>query len=190
MYYQGESHFLSRNYTEAIPAFEKVITEYPASAFGDRSQYRLGLCYYKESPSWELDQVMTEKAIEVFRVFLVKYPQSPLLPEVNRIIMACQDKLAHKRWDSGRIYLSMKFYNSARIYFKNTRDEYPESIWSRKAALGLAECDYQEKYYDKARIGFEALLGDSSKVIREKAGSRLKDITVFLDKSFPSKKKK
>ncbi len=176
IFYQGEARFLEKNYPEAIPSFERVVMEYPSSAYADRAQYRLGLCYFKESPSWELDQEMTDKAIEAFRVFLIRYPQSPLIPEVNKMISAGQDKLAHKAYDAGRIYLAMRLYESARLYFRSTIQDYPESVWSRWAALGLAECDFQQKKYPEARAGFEALLRDPDSGIRRRAESRLKDI--------------
>jgi outer membrane protein assembly factor BamD len=175
-YYQGESRFLGKEYTDAITAFERVVTEYPSSAYADRAQYRLGLCYYKESPSWELDQEMTEKAIETFQVFLVKYPQSQLVLEVKKMIAACQDKLAHKLYDSGRIYLKLRLYESARLYFRAAQQDTPISRWSRMSTLGLAESDFQEKKYGNARKGFEALTKDPDMVIRKKAQSRLADI--------------
>lgn len=186
VYLQGESRFLSRAYSDAIAPFEKVVTEYPASAFADRAQYRLGLCYLRESPSWELDQEMTEKAIETFQVFLIKYPQSNLVPEVNKMIAACLDKLSHKRYDAGRIYLKLRLYNSARLYFNSTIHDYPNFPWARRAALGLAECDFLEKKYIEAQIGFEALLKDPDEGIRKKAEARLKDIT----KTTPEKNKR
>lgn len=176
IYYQGESHFLDKNYSEAIAPFERVVTEYPGSSYADRAQYRLGLCYFKESPSWELDQDMTDKAIEAFKVFLIKYPQSPLVTEVNRMIAACQDKLAHKEYDAGRIYLTLKLQESARIYFKSTIQNYPASFWARKAALGLAECDFMGKNYTAAKAGYEPLLKDPDQGIRKQAESRLHDI--------------
>lgn len=176
VYFQGESRFLSRAYTDAIAPFEQVVTEYPVSAFADRAQYRLGLCYLRESPSWELDQEMTEKAIETFQVFLIKYPQSTLVPEVNKMIAACLDKLSHKRYDAGRIYLKLRLYNSARLYFISTIHDYPDFLWARRAALGLAECDFLEKKYTEARKGFEALLKDPDEGIRKKAEARLKEI--------------
>jgi outer membrane protein assembly factor BamD len=176
IYYQGESRFLDRNYSEAIAPFERVVTEYPNSSYADRAQYRLGLCYFKESPSWELDQEMTDKAIEAFRIFLIKYPQSTLVPEVNRMIAACQDKLAHKAWDAGRVYLTLKLQESARIYFTSTIQDYPASFWARKAALGLAECDFMDKKYTEAKAGYESLVKDPDARIRKQAEIRLKDI--------------
>lgn len=176
IYYQGESRFLEKKYSEANAPFERVVTEYSSSSYADRAQYRLGLCYFKESPSWELDQEMTDKAIEAFRVFLIKYPQSQLVSEVNRMIAVCQDKLAHKACDAGRIYLSLRLYESARLYFKDTIRDYPESFWARRAHLGLAECDFKEKKYAEARTGFEALRKDPDAGIRKKVEFRLKDI--------------
>jgi len=190
IFYQGESRFLQRNYTEAIPSFERVVTEYAASAYADRAQYRLGLCFFKESPSWELDQEMTDKAIEAFRVFLIKYPQSSLVPEVNRMIAACEDKLARKAYDAGRIYITIRLYESARLYFRGTIQDFPGSPWSRKASLGLAECDFREKKYHEAQGGFEALLKDPDESIRRRAESRLKDIVKALGKEEPGQSRK
>jgi outer membrane protein assembly factor BamD len=189
VFYEGESKFLDRDYSGAVEFFEEVVSKYPTAAYADRAQYRLGLCYYKESPSWELDQEMTEKAIEAFQIFLVKYPQSPLVPDVNRMIYACQGKLANKRYDSGRIYLTLRLYDSARVYFKSTQEDFPNSFWSREAAFGLAECDFLQKNYREAQKGYEALLKGPDDKLSKRAKVRLRDIARRLEKEASQTKK-
>lgn len=180
IFFQGECQFLLQNYVEAISSFERVVVEYPSSSYADRAQYHLALSYFRQSPSWELEQELTEKAIEAFDVFLLKFPESSLVSEVKKKRNECEDKLARKEYESGRVYLALKFYDSAKFYFNSTIQKYPTSKWARFALFDIAECYFFQKDYRKANEYYQKILRITSDTeIIKKATKRLKKIEEY-----------
>src|SRR4030042_1039893 len=66
-FFLAESHFLNDEYLIAGAEYQKVINDYPESAFVEEAFYKMGLSYYNLSQRSELDQEYTLKAIRQFQ---------------------------------------------------------------------------------------------------------------------------
>ncbi len=132
-YYLAMSNYNMERYPEAVGEYRRLLTAYPVSPLADDAQYQLGMCHYEQSPDYPRDQTETMLAIDEFTMFINRYSQSPLIEEARARLDEMYDKLAHKMFKSGELYLKTHDYDPALIYFGQVRDNYPESAWARMA---------------------------------------------------------
>lgn len=156
----ARSYFLSRDYVSAATEYTILVRDYPDSPHSEEAQYELGMCYLRQSPGIELDQDMTNKALEVFQVFLLKYPESKMRGEVEQAISECTEKLAHKEYENGRLYWKLKEMAPARSCFQSVIEDYPQTRWAGKAQYAIGECYELEGKKKEAVEAYRKVLSD------------------------------
>lgn len=174
----AEAYFRSKDYNLALAEYKRLLRDFPQSEYADDAQYKIGLCYFRLSLPAELDQEYTYKAIEGFRRFLEYYPDSELAGEAKKKIFACREKLARKTYKNGCLYLKLKEYEAALIYFQDVLNEYEDTKWAAWAQLGIGEVYYRQGKYESALEAFLEVMvnyGDHQKV-STKARKRMKTI--------------
>jgi outer membrane protein assembly factor BamD len=62
-YFLAQSYYKSSQYLLAANAYQQFIALYPKSTQSMMASYKKGLCYYKLSPRYAVDQSNTHKAI-------------------------------------------------------------------------------------------------------------------------------
>jgi tol-pal system protein YbgF len=82
-------------YEDAVPAFQKVLQDYPNGQLADNSQYWLGEAYYVNKSYAE--------ALAAFQRAVDKFPQSRKIPDALLKIGYCHYEL--KQWDSAKAVL-------------------------------------------------------------------------------------
>lgn len=70
----GKAYFETKQYMLAAEMYSRLLQQTPDSPFAQDAQYQLARSYEKLSPTFELDQEYTVKAINEFRVYLDQYP--------------------------------------------------------------------------------------------------------------------
>ena len=138
-YYLGLSLFNMENYPEAVGEFRRLLAAYPVSPFADDAQFHLGMCHYEQSPKYSRDPDETFRAIDEFTEFLNRYPQSPLTPEAREKLNQMYEKLAHKLFKNGELYLKLNEYEPALLYFDMIRDNYSGTKWAEYALFYSGE---------------------------------------------------
>jgi outer membrane protein assembly factor BamD len=89
---------------------------------------------YRESPKYQRDQQKSNDALSKFNQFLLTFPNSPLVPEVEKQIEIINVKMAEKSFKTGYFYLRRKKWTAAMIYFDKVIEEYPNNeFWARSA---------------------------------------------------------
>ena len=106
----------------------------------DDAQFKIALSNYKLSPKYSLDQESTEKAIEEFQKFLDDFPTSDLVPEANKYMKLCRDKLGKKYYSNAETYRKLTWYKSAIIYYDFVLDNYYDTKFAEKSLDAKAEC--------------------------------------------------
>ncbi|MCH7760183.1 outer membrane protein assembly factor BamD [candidate division TA06 bacterium] len=139
-YYLAESYALMEDYAQGALEYQYLIRNFPESPYVEEAQYRLGVTYYRQSLPYYLDQADTHKAIQSFKDFLAKYPDSKYVPDVENFLFLAQEKLAKKNMENGRLYRKRKQCSSAVIYLQSLLEEYPKSRFRREATYLLGEC--------------------------------------------------
>ena len=158
-YLLGQAHFHLKEYILAADAFEDLTRRFPNSSLVADAMYMVGECYWKLSPKYALDQHYTIQSIDAFQNFIDYYPyHAEKVKRAEDLIFQCRDKLAHKQYANGIIYLKMKDYRAANIYFSGVIEQYYDSEWAPKAAFKLGESLMGQKRFAEAEETFQNFL--------------------------------
>jgi len=176
-YFLSMSLFGQKEYVIAAGEFQRLLQSYPQSEFADDAQYQIGMCHYKMSPKYQLDQTETYEALEAFQTFLGNFIGSPLAEDARNRIRELENKLAQKRFMTGLLYLKLADYGPAITYFWTVRDEYPSTDWAVQAIYYTGEAYYGQKDYDKALETIQAFAaGFPSHPLASKAAKKIEQI--------------
>jgi outer membrane protein assembly factor BamD len=160
----------------AIAEFQEFLSFYPTHPRADYAQYKLGLAHFRQMRAPQRDQTETRDAIREFETFVVRYPNSSLLPEVKNRLRESKDRLSEAEFEVGRFYYRIKWYPGAIDRLSALLKDDPE-FTSRDGAyyyLGEALTQLGRKsealpYYEKLVTEFEKsdYLEDAKKRIGE-----------------------
>jgi outer membrane protein assembly factor BamD len=126
-YYQAKSYYGQRDYILAGHYFNELATTYPNSEYLEESEFMVAFCYYQMAPRPSLDQDNTYKAINAFKMYMVKYPTSDKVSQCQELIAELNDKLVQKSYDSAKLYYDLGYYKSAIIALRNSLQRYPDT---------------------------------------------------------------
>lgn len=132
-YYLAQSYFLDERYLMAASEYERFIQQFPRSERREEVQFKEAYCYYQLSPRHKLDQTYTRRAIEKFRIFNSRYPDSDRSAEASEYISDLRSKLARKQYSAADLYMRMHEYEAAIIYYNLVIDNYPDTPWAEQA---------------------------------------------------------
>ncbi len=134
----ARSHFELKEYLIAAHAFDELTRRFPRSPLVPDAMFMVGACHWKLSPRYSLDQAYTHKAIDALQTFIDYYPERrDKVGEAQELIGLCREKLARKGYTGGMIYLKMKDYQAATIYFQDVVDLFYDTEWAPQAAFQL-----------------------------------------------------
>jgi outer membrane protein assembly factor BamD len=139
---------------------EDFIDSYPKSDLVDNAMFLIALSYVEEAPRAERDQTATVKALDELHLLLREYPDTDILDEVNGQIAECRSTLAEKDYLSGRLYLRIKSYRAAHIYFDLVLEEFGDTPWAPRALLGKAQTYAKQKDFAGVRETLERVVED------------------------------
>lgn len=183
-FYLADSHYHLEEYIQAIAEFGKLIRSLPRSKFVDDARYKIGLCYFGMSPGYALDQEYTNKAVSQFKMFLEEFPTSDLLPEVNKNLLICREKLAKKEYKTGELYWKMGYYNAAIFSFNDVAENYADTEFAIKALYWKGECYRKMSMWTESLEAFRAVvLKNNQSDWAEKARAKIADIQAKIKSS-------
>lgn len=157
-YLLAESHFELGEYIISGSEYQKLITQYPRSPLVEEAEYKLGLSYYELSPAYSKDQEYTEKALNMFQLFIEDFPNSHLAEEAETRINELRNKLAKKDYRAGRLYHKMTEYTSARIYYQSVLDNYYDSVYADDSQYFKARSWMDQERWEEAIAAFRAFI--------------------------------
>lgn len=132
-YYLAQSYFKDHDYLLAANEYKHFYTYYPQSNRVEDVQFKEAYCYYLLSPSYKLDQSNTNNAIELFQLFISKYPDSNQAQKAGSYIDQMTNKLAHKIYAAAQLYERNDEYKASAIYYGLVFQQYPQSAWAEIA---------------------------------------------------------
>ena len=155
-YYLALSYFGDKSYLLAQVEFNRLLLNYPASAFASQSQLMKAVCFFKGTPEhYGLDQTDLETAVRQFEDFIIDYPESDAIEDARAYLADAHQRLAHKLYASGVLYMRVHDYKAARIYFQRVIDEYTNSEFAPLATYYTAETYLKDQDWDEAHDRFE-----------------------------------
>lgn len=154
-------------YLVAANEFERFTRLYRNDQRVPRAEYERARAYYSRSPDYQLTQTDTRKAIELFQLFIERYPNHDLVSDAQAKIDELRAKLAHKQYDAGKLYERRDMWRAATRSYEDVFDKYPDTPWADDALLGAlrtyiryADRSVQEKRaerYEKAIMQYDRL---------------------------------
>lgn len=97
----------------AIAEFQEFLSFYPTHPRADYAQYKLGLAHFRQMRAPQRDQTETRDAVREFETFLVRYPNSALMPEARNRLREAKDRLSEAEFEVGRFYWRIRWYPGA-----------------------------------------------------------------------------
>lgn len=132
-YYLAESYFKNDQYLIAASEYRRYYANYPRDEKRPEMQYKEALSHFKMSPRYKLDQSDSKKALELFQLFVLRYPNSDYAVEAGKKIDVLRNKLAQKKFNAADFYLTNSQYEAAALYFGMVVNQYPESKFAEPA---------------------------------------------------------
>ncbi len=151
-YYYLEQYILASYY------FKNFANTYGGSNLKEEADFMSSYSNYELSPIFRLDQTYSQKAIEGFEEFANQYPNSERVPRANGLIDEMRAKLELKDFESAKLYVDLRRYQSAIQAFDNLLKDYPETNRAEQiryltalAAYQLASSSFVEYQTDRYR---------------------------------------
>lgn len=154
----GECHFEMKEYIIAASEYQQLFVQYPQSTLAPEAEYKMAESFMRLSPKFSLDQEYSQKAIDTFQLFIEDFPNSPLVGDATGKIEELREKLAHKEFFNGMLYLKMDEYASSRIYFDLVLNNYYDTSYAPKAQFNLGVSYQDQKEWQEAITAYTAFL--------------------------------
>lgn len=135
-YYHAMTQYHLQDYLVAAYHFKNFYQTFPNHQFAEESAFMVGFCYYKESPTYSLDQANTYKAMNELQLFVNTHRNSPRVQECNALIDEMRQKLERKSFEIAKQYWHTENYRAAVEAFAITLGEFPDTKY-REEALHL-----------------------------------------------------
>ncbi len=154
---QADSYFKINKFPEARLSYQEFTESFPTHPEVSTAVFRYAACLYEESKGPQYDQNETLQAIDAFRRFLDKYPNSERFDDALGYIKKAQYKLIEKKFLTGYTYYKMKDYSSALMYFKEVTELGNNDRLDRESLYYSAKLLRKQKLMDEAREQFDKL---------------------------------
>jgi outer membrane protein assembly factor BamD len=122
--------------TQAIEEYKNFIVFFPFLDEAAYAQMQVGMAHYKLMEKADRDNSHAEAAEDEFRTFLMKYPQSPFVPQAEQSMRNVQEVLAEGEYGIARFYYMKKDYRASAARLLEVTGRYPlfsendEALWT------------------------------------------------------------
>ncbi len=136
-------YYLTHDYEVAGYYFNKFVAAYPFSTEAENAAFMSAYCSYMTSPNYTLDQKNTYSAIDQFKSYIEKYPQSDSIARAHELLADLNSKLEKKDYNICMLYYKMDNYNAAITCFENLLKNYPNTVHREEILCNMAKTYYQ-----------------------------------------------
>jgi outer membrane protein assembly factor BamD len=158
--------YYEKQYADAENLFKGYLEVFPNSPHAEEIDYMRAYSYYKQSPKLELEQVNTQKGMNMMQTFINQHIGSPRVKDATAIIDEGRAKLELKEAREAQLYYNLGQYRAAGIAYNTLLNNYSESGKGEQYKLMVVK-----SYYKFAKLS-----------ILEKQQERFeKVITEYLD---------
>ncbi len=154
----GDSYFARKDYLLAAESYAAFLRLYPMHPKADYAHYRVGVCYYKESPkAIDRDQEYLNEAIIHLRAVVRSYPNSKYREPAIATLQAARRRIAKRLFYIGNFYYRTKEYIAAIPRFNEVAQQYPDSGLADKALYMMVKSNLGLNRVSAARNAFSEL---------------------------------
>lgn len=198
-YLHAKGYFLMKDYTMAAYYLENYARTFPVGQYTEECAFLNAYCYYKNSPSYELDQSDTRTAIDQLQLFMVRYPATSLKDSCHTLIDRLRTKLEVKAYHAANQYFHMRNYQAASMAFKEFMRQYPNSDYREDAMMRVLRSDHalavnsiesrkEERLREAIRSYRNFADAYPQGVERDEAEKLLKELNSELDRTIQNKR--
>lgn len=188
-YYQIGDYYLSGY------QFERFVKAFPESSKREDAAFKSAKSYYTLSPTYNLDQADTQKAMGKLLEYINTYPDSENVDKVNSMVKELQTKLERKAFEIAKgfnkIGASRGTFPNAIAAFDTFLSEYPGSVYREDALFWKFESAYQlangsitrlqEDRFKTAKVAYQNLIKYFPEgTYKEEATKMIEDINAQL----------
>ena len=159
----AEAYYNLKNYDEAIYHYNYFSMFTNDIDKVEKAQFMKSKSNYVLSLNYKNDQTQTLLAISSIQEFLDNFPNSSFSNESKIMINELRNKLARKFYESGRLYLKIKKYDSALFYFNIVINDYYDTIYSDESKISIifthilsGSIDDAKKYFLNIEDSFDS----------------------------------
>jgi outer membrane protein assembly factor BamD len=125
-----------------IDALDRLINYYPQSMLAPDAYYNMAETYANLVKGPEYDQGATRDAISYYEDYLILFPESEYLKEVEANLERTEDLLARSRLNLGDFYYNYRSNNTAAlVYYNETVTIAPDSDAAQEAKQRIADIE-------------------------------------------------
>ena len=135
-FYLAQSYYHNKEYILAASEFSRFSEIYRTDARVAEAEYWRAMAYYQLSPSYQLDQSDTERAIDQFLAFIDRFPDHERSDDAVDRIQELRQKLARKQIDAAALYERRELFEAAALTYERIFDEFSTTQWADDALLG------------------------------------------------------
>ena len=100
------------------------------------AEYERAMTFYERSPNVELDQTSTRRGIEVFNLYIQRFPSHDSVDAAVRRVGELRQKLAEKQFYNAGLYERRGLYEAAALSYELAFDKFPDTPLADDALLG------------------------------------------------------
>ena len=123
----GELYKSQGEFELAQKAFQTVADEYPNSELVPKAKYEVANTSMKASSKGQFDEKHAEKAIEEFQEFKKTFPADNQGVLADESIKQIRAEKARRAFDVADFYEAQKKFKSAKVYYEDLVNNYPET---------------------------------------------------------------
>lgn len=113
------------NLTQAVDEYKNFDVFFPFLDEAAYAQMQIGMCHYRMMEKSDRDKTQGEEAEDEFQAFLLKYPQSPLVPQAEQNLRNVQEVLADGEYRVARFYYLKRDYRASAARLVDLTQRYP-----------------------------------------------------------------
>jgi outer membrane protein assembly factor BamD len=146
--------------TEAESEYKDFITFFPTAPEAPMAQYRVAMAHFRLMGKPDRDLTQTRLAEAEFKEFLLKYPDSDLMPRAKARLREVQEVLAQGEFEVARFYYDKHAYPAAESRLIAIVDHYPSYSRASEACWYLAQTFEHLKKPEMAAPYYARILTD------------------------------
>jgi outer membrane protein assembly factor BamD len=157
--------------TQSISEYKDFITFFPFLEEAAYAQMQVAMAHYRMMEKADRDSTQAQAAEDEFQAFILKYPQSPLVPKAEQYLREVQEVLGDGEFRIARYYYLKTDYRAAAARLVEVTDRYPlysqtdEALWMlgnvySRAKQGSKNEDDKNHWGDLAAKCYDRILQD------------------------------
>ncbi|MGC2422158.1 MAG: outer membrane protein assembly factor BamD [Candidatus Acidiferrales bacterium] len=137
------------NLTEAIAEYNDFGTFFPFLDEAAYAQMQVAMAHYRMMEKPDRDTTEAQQAESSFQAFLLKYPQSPLVPQAEQHLRDVQETLASGEYKIAHFYYVKRDYPASAARLVELSERYPLYSQSDEALWTLGDIYMRAKQVSK-----------------------------------------